>query len=61
MRTVRRQGLTFRITQPHGLRILYLFMQLGLHKGRNRLFSDQPAEDMLANAKWQTVSWRTWG
>ena len=20
-----------------------------------------PAEDMLANAKWQTVSWRTWG
>jgi hypothetical protein len=24
MRMVRPQGLTFRITQPHGLRILYL-------------------------------------
>ena len=33
MRTVRRQGPTFRITQPHGLRITYLLMPPGLHKG----------------------------
>ena len=39
MRTVRRQGLTFRITQPHGLRITYLLMPPGLHKGRNQIFS----------------------
>ena len=26
MRTVRCQGLTFRITQPHGLRLMYLLM-----------------------------------
>ena len=41
MRTVRRQGLTFRITQPHGLRTLYLLVPQGLHKGRNRIFSGQ--------------------
>ena len=41
MRTVRRQGLTFRITQPHGLRPLYLLVPQGLHKARNRLFSGQ--------------------
>jgi hypothetical protein len=34
MRTVRRQGLTFRITQPHGLRITYLLMPPGVRKGR---------------------------
>ena len=34
MRTVRRQGLTFRITQPHGLRVTYLLMPSGLHKGK---------------------------
>jgi hypothetical protein len=39
MRTVRRQGLTFRITQPHGLRIAYLLMPPGLNKGRNQIFS----------------------
>ena len=39
MRTVRRQGLTFRITQPHGLRDLYLLVPQGLHKGRNQIFS----------------------
>jgi hypothetical protein len=41
MRTVRRQGLTFRITQPHGLRNLYLLVPQGLHKGRNQIFSGQ--------------------
>ena len=41
MRTVRRQGLTFRITQPHGLRYLYLLVPQGLHKGRNQIFSGQ--------------------
>ena len=39
MRTVRPQGLTFRITQPYGLRITYLLMPPGVHKGRNRIFS----------------------
>ena len=41
MRTVRRQGLTFRIPQPDGLRTLYLLVPQGLHKGRNLLFSGQ--------------------
>src|SRR5271166_5448982 len=32
MRTVRPQGRTFRITQPYGLRLLYLRMHSSLHK-----------------------------
>jgi hypothetical protein len=39
--TVRGQGLTFGITQPQGLRTLYLLASQGLHKGRNRLLSGQ--------------------
>jgi hypothetical protein len=37
MRTVRPQGLTFRITQPHGLRILYLGTTLGDCKGQEQI------------------------
>ena len=40
MRTVRPQGLTFRITQPHGLRELYLGMHPSLRKGLNRILPD---------------------
>jgi len=32
-------GLTFRITQPHGLRITHLLMPPGLNKGRNQIIS----------------------
>src|SRR6476646_2370227 len=39
MRTVRPQGRTFRITQPYGLRLLYLRMHSSLHKAFcNKLF-----------------------
>src|ERR1700738_793258 len=37
MRTVRPQGRTFRITQPHGLRVSYLGTLLGLCNGSNRI------------------------
>jgi hypothetical protein len=40
MRTVRPQGLTFRITQPHGLRVQYLRMHPSLRKELNRIISD---------------------
>ena len=39
MRTVRRQGLTFRITQPHGLRSYYLRMHPSLRKELNRILT----------------------
>jgi hypothetical protein len=39
MRTVRPQGLTFRITQPHGLRILYVGTTLGHCKGQEQILS----------------------
>jgi hypothetical protein len=39
MRMVRPQGLTFRITQPHGLRILYLGTTQGHCKGRDKILS----------------------
>ena len=39
MRTVRPQGLTFRITQPHGLRISYLGTPQDHCKGRDEILS----------------------
>ena len=36
---VRPLGLTFRITQPHGLRILYLMTIQGHCKGRGQILS----------------------
>ena len=39
MRMVRPQGLTFRITQPHGLRILYLGAIKAINKGRDKILS----------------------
>jgi len=39
MRTVRPQGLTFRITQPHGLRVQYLRMHPSLRNELNRIFT----------------------
>ena len=38
MRTVRPQGPTFRITQPYGLRDLYLGMPPSFRKGLSRIF-----------------------
>ena len=38
MRTVRPQGLTFRITQPHGLRILHLRATQAYCKELDELF-----------------------
>jgi hypothetical protein len=40
MRTVRPQGRTFRITQPHGLRASYLGMHSGLYNRSNRIVTD---------------------
>jgi hypothetical protein len=40
MRTVRPQGRTFRITQPHGLRVSYLGMHSGLYNRSNRMVTD---------------------
>jgi hypothetical protein len=39
MRTVRPQGRTFRITQPHGLRVSYLRATQGHCKGRDKILS----------------------
>jgi hypothetical protein len=39
MRMVRPQGLTFRITQPYGLRISYLGTTQGHCKGRDKILS----------------------
>jgi len=39
MRTIRPQGLTFRITQPHGLRVSYLRMHPSLRNELNRIFT----------------------
>src|ERR1700745_4213344 len=39
MRTVRPQGRTFRITQPHGLRVSYLGTTRGHCKGRDKILS----------------------
>jgi hypothetical protein len=39
MRTVRPQGRIFRITQPHGLRFLYLGTPLGRRKRLSRIYS----------------------
>jgi hypothetical protein len=36
---VRPQGLTFRITQPHGLRILHLGTIKAINKGRDKILS----------------------
>jgi hypothetical protein len=36
MRMVRPQGLTFRITQPHGLRILYLGQLKAIVRGTSQ-------------------------
>jgi len=36
MRMVRPQGLTFRITQPHGLRILYLGQLKAIVRGETK-------------------------
>src|SRR4029077_17611103 len=38
MRTIRPQGRTFRITQPHGLRVAYLGTLPSLRNGLNRIF-----------------------
>jgi hypothetical protein len=43
MRTVRPQGRTFRITQPHGLRVSYLGMVLGHYNGSNRIVTGHRA------------------
>ena len=44
MRTVRPKGRTFRITQPHGLRLLYLGTPLGRGKRLSRvIFSNKTA------------------
>jgi hypothetical protein len=40
MRTVRPQGRTFRITQPHGLRLSYMGMHPGLCNRSNRIVID---------------------
>jgi len=39
MRTVRPEGLTFRITQPYGLRLWYLGTHLSIHKGHVQIFT----------------------
>jgi hypothetical protein len=39
MRTVRPKGQTFRITQPHGLRVSYLGTTQGRCKGRDKILS----------------------
>ena len=47
---------------PVDVRLLWPVARRG--RPRRRHVPDilsMPAEDMLANAKWQTVSWRTWG
>src|SRR5271168_4123948 len=69
-----RQGLTARnlawaVGIPRHLKVYPVDVRLlwpVAKRGRPRRRHDpdilsMPAEDMLANAKWQTVSWRTWG
>jgi hypothetical protein len=47
MRTVRPQGRTFRITQPHGLRVSYLGTLSGLCNRSNRIVSGYCADYTL--------------
>src|SRR5271168_3700722 len=69
-----RQGLTARnlawaVGIPRHLKVYPVDVRLTWPvakrgRPRRRYIPDilsMPAEDMLANAKWQTVSWRTWG
>jgi hypothetical protein len=63
MRTVRPQGLTFRITQPYGLRLSYLRMHPSLHKSipancfKNALtYPDRPTGQWSVAA--ETWSWK---
>src|SRR5258708_26061328 len=64
MRTVRLQGMTFRITQLYGLRVWYLRIQPSL-QGRNRLsprydgvFTSRLRHNDLKNMQWKmTIGW----
>jgi len=59
MRTVRPKGRTFRITQPHGLRLLYLGTPLGRRKRLNRVYSEirrclQSKPSLISSSIWRS-------
>jgi len=62
MRMVHPQGLTFRITLPHGLRILFLGAIKAINKGRDKILSRLLcASGRLALSIWRSSKHYEWG